>query len=226
LWFILALLVLGLASGQPALADTVTTFTTNGSSCSGCPAASYELIFDNTSGNLFTVTLMITYSGSATITSGDNQVSAVSFDMGTLTGLGTLTTAPGGASNWTTSQNGISSSNSAASCTNNGANFECSMQNFNGSGQLLDLAGVTQGGTLEWQWTDATGTLTPGDFHIGAKYNSTNCMSDGTNCTSGLIISDSTGGNTSNAPEPGSMAMLGTGLFAVAGLVRRRRSKS
>lgn len=202
------------------MADTI--FTTNGSSCSGCPAATYQLDFDNIIGNNFIVTLTITFSSTATVGKNDNVITAVAFDMGTLAGINELTTAPG-ISNWTTSNNGISSSSDSASCTNNGKNFVCSEADFDMSGNLLDLADVTPGGTLTWAW-NVNGTLTPSDFHIGAKYNSDCCTSTGIGCTEGLIISDSTGNTTPPTPtsEPASLAILGVGLLVVAGLVRRR----
>lgn len=185
----------------PAAADTVTL-----SGCSSCFGSIYTLTVNPTtlgSTTDFTVTLTINTTG--TSAGSATAISAVNFKISSSVSSFTLTSAPGGTGAWVTSQNGINN----AGCAGSGAGFVCSQ----------DTAPVTSaqlGGVFTWTWdiTIPSGSLfTPNlaGSHIGAKYNN----SAGT--LNGFITSE-----TTPIPEPGTLALFGTGLIALAGVIRRK----
>lgn len=198
LLLILACLAIAGLSGRAVRADTVTA-TSNGASCSACPAATYTLAAVG-SGSSFTVTLNILMTGSAS----GQYISMVDFGYGTGTISGTLTsfTANGVAGNlldWTTGLGPINSTGSVCGGTSN--EFVCSS-----TANAADTP-ATAGNSYTWTW-NVTANITADDLiHIGANYDP----------HQGWIISD-----TTTAPEPATYLMFGLGLLGVMVLSRRR----
>jgi hypothetical protein len=194
-----------------AHADTITG-TTTGPSCPGCPAATYTLTVSGTpsqlaSGTNLTVTLTISTSGSATITSGDSYISAVAFKLSSGVSGATLSTAPGTLGDWGTAA--LDSTISNSNCQGSGAGFVCNTDASHWTDAL-----VTQGGTLTWTWNGVNigGPVgDPSTWSLKVKYN------DNDGDTNGLIISD----NAVGVPEPGTLALLGIGLVPMLGFGRR-----
>lgn len=185
----------------PAAADTVTL-----SGCSSCFGSIYTLTVNPTtlgSTTDFTVTLTIDTTG--TSAGPATAISAVSFKISSSVTSLTLTSAPGGAGAWVTSANNINN----AGCSGNGAGFVCSEDN-------PSVTSAQLGGVFTWTWdiTIPSGSLFMPNLagsHIGAKYNN----SAGT--LNGFITSE-----TTPIPEPGTLALFGTGLIALAGVIRRK----
>ena len=185
----------------PAAADTVTL-----SGCSSCFGSVYTLTVNPTTlGSTTDFTVTLTIDTTAASAGPATAISSVNFKISNTVTSFTLTSAPGGTGAWVTSQNGINN----AGCAGSGAGFVCSQ----------DTAPVTSaqlGGVFTWTWdiTIPSGSLfTPNlaGSHIGAKYNN----SAGT--LNGFITSE-----TTPIPEPGTLALFGTGLIALAGVIRRK----
>lgn len=186
----------------PAAADTVTL-----SGCSSCFGSVYTLTVNPTtlgSTTDFTVTLTIDTTG--TSAGPATAISAVSFKISSSVTSLTLTSAPGGTGAWVTSANNINN----AGCAGSGAGFVCSEDN-------PSVTSAQLGGVFTWTWdiTIPSGTLfvNLAGNHIGAKYNNS------TGTLNGFITSDT---GATPIPEPGTLALFGTGLIALAGVIRRK----
>ncbi len=193
----------------PVSADTSGSFslTNCGTAGTSCPAATYSFNVTGTQ-----ATLTITIASNATLTSGSNgndQLTGV--DLGftpqnNISFLSSTVQVSGTAStNWTGSLGSLNNSN----CGNNGGAFVCA------TGTPITLV---QGGTYTFTWNytttdDSKVASSPSDVHIGANYGPAN----------GLIVSvNGVGTPVSQVPEPSSMALMGTGLLSLAGVLRRR----
>lgn len=196
-----ALAMLGF--GSTARADEVGTLTLSGSaSCgtqSGCPNATYTFDITSTS-----ATLSITVNGG--LGSTNDQITGVDLGFtssGGVTGLASTTSfsgTDGSSGTWKATQSSLNSNG----CSNGSGAFVCA------SGAALNVtAGNTY--TFVWDFTGISGPLdSVGDVHVGTNYGP----------HAGLIISQS--GATAPVPEPGSLALLGSGLLVLASFGRRR----
>ncbi len=185
----------------PAQADSVGTLTLTdcGGGQSGCPAATYSFNITSTSASL---TINITGAVTASV---NNQITGVDLGFSPSNNVTLLgATFPSGAVGWTATTGSLSNSG----CGSNSGAFVCS---FSATGLT-----IVQGGTYVWTWnytlTDPSKIFAASDVHIGANYGPAN----------GLIVSQT--GATTPVPEPGTLALFGSGLLGIARIIRRRLS--
>ncbi len=184
----------------PAQADSVGTLTLTdcGGGQSGCPAATYSFNITSTSA---TLTIQIT----GAVTAGVNDhISGVDLGFTPSSNVSGLSVVGPDAEVWAASTSSLSNSG----CGVNSGAFVCA--------SVSPGVSIVQGGSYTWTWsytlTDPSLIADASSVHIGANYDP----------HSGLIVSQT--GATTPVPEPGTLALFGSGLLGIARIIRRRLS--
>lgn len=202
-----ALLVAFALSATSAKADLVGTMSLTGCGTlgTGCPDATYT--FD-ISGNTATLTITIT----GAVDSTNNLIVGVEIGPGFTSGstsFSTITVSEANGDIWLPFSGPLN---------NNGCGDNSNVTSLCATG----LTSLTQGSSYTWTFTfDPSVSLVsdPGLVHIGANYDGTGCI-DAPNGCNGLIVSQD---GATAVPEPASIALFGSGLMTLAGMIRRRR---
>ena len=213
LWALAAVVAIVLACSSSAKADSI------GPNCGTCQGSIYTLTYDPTpvlttaTTQVFQVTLTIDttgYNGGGTFI--DSVAVKVAPDVFATNSA--LVSAPGGVGQWNLIVGGINASGCALN-PNNG--FECAKDTVSGTGG----AAPVPAGVYTWIFNIEInmGTLFTGldEASVKARY-----VDDNGNKVGDLVSENIT---LQPIPEPGTMALFGTGLIGLAGAVRRRMSK-
>jgi hypothetical protein len=171
------------------------TLSDCGGGQSGCPAAIYSFNITSTSA---TLTIQITGAVTAGVNDHITGVNLGFSPSGTVSNL-TLFANPGGT--WTSTTGSL---NNNGCGTNSGA-FVCAASSIG--------VAIAQNSIVSWTWHyTLTGSIFTADqVHIGANYGPHN----------GLIVSQT---GATAVPEPGTLALFGSGLLGIAGIIGRRLS--
>jgi hypothetical protein len=211
----------------PAKADTITlsqnsvsqgTFTC----ANGCFGNDITIDVSG-SGTSWTVTLTFNTAGNTNPGDGIGAVSFILTGFTFVAGEVTLTSNPGGT--WSTTPGPASASGSG--CQAVSSNSICSFDDSAITGGTgLNASPLGPGNTYTWVWTITNQTFGgfDSDTHIQALFGDLTTCPAGkgttTPCFKGTgLISSGTG---TVVPEPGTMALFGTGLLGLAGAIRRR----
>lgn len=206
LWLAVAA-VFAIGMAPAAHADAVYNLTYDGCS-GGCgPQASFGTVtLHQTDANTVTITVSL-LNDNVFVTTGSHT----GFAFNILGGAVTVGTLPSGWSN-----KGANSEPGFGSFTNG---IDCDKGNSNNkSGCAGSNPWV---GDLTFDVTRGSG-LSIGDFGVnGSGYVFASDILSGTTGNTGLVAAD---GNHGGVPEPGTLAMLGTGVLGFAGVLRRKFS--
>ena len=219
---VLGLLALALILAAPASATPI------GPSCGSCFGNIYNLTYNTVpvsstaTTTTWQVTLTVNSTGytSPTSTTGD-WIDAVAVKVSSMLTSATLVSAPGGTGLWTTTLGGLNSSG----CNGSGSGFDCVQIASGGSTTV-------PGGTFTWVFNLEVPNSNPislsvngSSIKVGFVRGSGKKAGSSAGITSEDITLSGSPPPNNPVPEPSSLALLGTGLVSVAGMIRRHLGK-
>jgi hypothetical protein len=221
-----------LAMATPAKAESITlslnsvsqgTFSCTGSN--GCFGNDITLDVSGSSTN-WTVTITFDTTGNTNPGAGIGSISFILTGFSYVGGDVSLTSfsGTGGAAGWTVAPGPTNASGSGcqAVSSNSICSFDTSAITM---GTGLDASPLGPGNTYTWTWTITNQSFGgfDSDTHIQALFGSLGTCTGAAKGPPNEGCFDETGLISSNAvPEPGTMALFGTGLLGLAGAIRRR----
>jgi hypothetical protein len=200
------LLTLGAA---PAAADSI------GPSClpvETCQGSIYTLTYDPVPVGLNTYEFTYTIDTSG-YTGGGSYLDNVALKIASSIVSAVLVSAPGGTGNWILTLGGINNSG----CSGSGGGFDCADATSLGSFNLVP------GPTYTWVFDINVGSASlllapaPGEGSASIKARYVNSSGEKV----GALLSENI--TLTPVPEPASIALFGSGLLTLAGLIRKRR---
>lgn len=192
--------------------------------CGSCEGGVYTLTFTNfhTVGpnDILDVTLNF---NTDTYTGGGLYIDAAAVKIAPSIVSAILISAPPSApvgSAWNTFNGALN----ANGCSGAGSGFICSESNGNGAVVSTDILNAAVSNTFVWQFTIASGTLFDGVNEASIK----GLFTDANGTKAGAVLSENItltqySGDDPGVPEPGTYALIGGGLAAVA-LLRRAKN--
>jgi hypothetical protein len=198
---LLLLLTLG---ATPAAADSI------GPDCGSCQGSIYTLTFDPVPVALNTYEFTYTID-TAGYNGGGSYLDDVALKIASKIVSAVLVSAPGGISNWFLTLGGLN----ANGCDGSGSGYDCA------DATSLGTFNAVPGPTYTWVFdinVDSHPLLTGANAAtIKARY------VDGSDNKVGDLVSENI--TLQPVPEPASIALFGSGLVALAGMIRRRRNR-
>jgi hypothetical protein len=200
---VLLLLTLG---ATPAAADSI------GPDCDTCQGSIYTLTYDPIAVSLNTYEFTYTIDTSG-YTGGGSYLDNVALKIASSIVSAILVSAPGGTGNWFLVLGGLN----ANGCDGSGSGWDCAQAYSLGS------FNVVPGPTYSWVFDINVGgssLLTAENAaSIKARYVDSNGRKVGALLSENITLQTP----TNPIPEPASIALFGSGLAALAGMIRRRR---